>query len=75
MELFKYNQVLNVQFIDLSMFYTYILENIKNGILLKDILVEANSLFQINDIKLLKERSLEFISDLKIKKFVLGFLD
>ena len=64
----------NVQFVDLSMFYTYILENIKNGVLLKDILVEANSLFQINDIKLLKDRSLEFINDLKNKKFILGFL-
>jgi hypothetical protein len=64
----------NVQFVDLSMFYTYILENIKNRILLKDILVKANSLFQINDIKLLKDRSLEFIHDLKNKKFVLGFL-
>jgi hypothetical protein len=64
----------NVQFVDLSMFYTYILENIKNGALLKDILVEANSLFQINDIKLLKDRSLEFINDLKSKNFILGFL-
>jgi len=63
----------NVQFVDLSMFYTYILENIKNGVLLKDILVEANSLFQINDIKLLKDRSFEFINDLKNKKFILGF--
>lgn len=63
----------NVQFVDLSMFYTYILENIKNGVLLKDILVEANSVFQINDIKLLKERSLEFVNDLKKRNFILGF--
>ncbi|MGZ4099672.1 MAG: HvfC/BufC N-terminal domain-containing protein [Bacteroidia bacterium] len=64
----------NVQFIDLSMFYTYILENLINGVLLKDILVEANSIFQINDIKLLKDRSLEFIEDLKRRNFVVGFL-
>lgn len=64
----------NVHFIDLSMFYTYILENIKNGALLKDILVEANTLFQINDIKLLKERSLTFINDLKQRNFITGFL-
>ena len=63
----------NVQFVDLSMFYTYILENIQNGVLLKDILVEANSLFQINDIKLLKDRSLDFINDLKKRNFILGF--
>jgi hypothetical protein len=64
----------NVQFVDLSMFYTYILENIKNGVLLKDILVEANSLFQINDIKFLKERSLEFVNDLRGRNFIVGFL-
>lgn len=64
----------NVQFVDLSMFYTYILENIKNGALLKDILVEANMLFQINDIKLLKDRSLEFVNDLKGRNFIVGFL-
>ncbi|MCE3228061.1 MAG: hypothetical protein K0S32_2612 [Bacteroidetes bacterium] len=64
----------NVQFVDLSMFYTYILENLKNGAILKDILVEANSLFQINDIKLLKDRSLEFINDLKQRNFIIGFL-
>ncbi len=64
----------NVQFVDLSMFYTYILENIKNGVLLKDILVEANSLFQINDIKLLKDRSIEFMNDLKNRNFIVGFL-
>ncbi|MBA3665413.1 MAG: putative DNA-binding domain-containing protein [Bacteroidetes bacterium] len=63
----------NVQFVDLSMFYTYILENLMNGVLLKDILVEANSIFQINDIKLLKDRSLEFIEDLKRRNFVIGF--
>jgi len=64
----------NIQFIDLSMFYTYILENLKNGAILKDILVEANSLFRINDIKLLKDRSLEFINDLRNRNFIIGFL-
>lgn len=63
----------NVQFVDLSMFYIYILENIKNGALLKDILVEANSIFQINDIKLLKDRCLEFINDLQKRNFIVGF--
>jgi uncharacterized protein len=62
-----------VQFVDLSMFYAFILENLGNGALLKDILVEANSLFQINDIKLLKDRSLEFIEDLRKREFIIGF--
>lgn len=63
----------NVQFVDLSMFYTYVLENIANGALLKDILVEANSAFGINDIKLLKDKSLHFMEDLRNRKFILGF--
>lgn len=63
----------NVQFVDLSMFYTYVLENIANGSLLKDILVEANSAFGINDIKLLKDKSLHFMEDLRNRKFILGF--
>jgi hypothetical protein len=62
----------HVHFVDLSMFYVYILENIKNGALMKEILVEANSMFQINDIKLLKDRSLEFINDLKKRQFIIG---
>jgi uncharacterized protein len=64
----------NVQFMDLSMLYTYILEQISNGELLKDVLVEANNLFQINNISLLKEHALKFIEDLQQRKFVLGFL-
>jgi uncharacterized protein len=64
----------NVQFIDLSILYAYILEQIINGVLLKDILVEANNLFQLNNIALLKEHALNFIKDLEQRKFVLGFL-
>ncbi|MCW3078282.1 MAG: hypothetical protein JWO32_2891 [Bacteroidetes bacterium] len=64
----------NVQFVDLSMFYTYILENLINGSLLKDILMEANTLFQINDIELLNKRALEFIEDLKKRNFIVGLL-
>lgn len=64
----------NVQFMDLSMLYTYILEQIANGELLKDVLEEANNLFQINDILLLKEHAEKFITDLQQRQFVLGFL-
>ncbi|MBK9283098.1 MAG: putative DNA-binding domain-containing protein [Sphingobacteriaceae bacterium] len=63
----------NVQFIDLSMFYTFLLENIANGLIVKDILVDANSMFGINDIKLLKENTLLFLQDLQKRKFILGF--
>jgi hypothetical protein len=64
----------SVQFMDLSIFYTYILEQLSYGVLLKDVLVEANTLFQINDIVLLKDHALTFIEDLKKREFVLGFL-
>jgi uncharacterized protein len=64
----------NVQFVDLSMLYAYILEQISLGELLKDILVEANNLFQLNNISLLKEHAENFIKDLQERKFILGFL-
>lgn len=64
----------NVQFVDLSIFYAYLLEQIANGELLKDVLVEANSLFGINNISLIKEHALNFIADLEKRRFVLGFI-
>jgi uncharacterized protein len=63
----------NVQFVDLSIFYAYLLEQISNGALLKDVLVEANTLFGINNISLIKEHALKFIEDLEKRKFILGF--
>lgn len=65
----------NVQFMDLSMLYTYILEQIAGGELLKDVLVEANNLFQLNNISLLKEHTEKFINDLQQRQFILGFLE
>lgn len=64
----------SVHFMDVSILYAYILEQIGYGILLKDVLVEANTLFQLNDITLLKEHALNFIKDLQQRKFVLGFI-
>jgi hypothetical protein len=63
----------NVQFVDLSILYAYILEQIAGGELLKDVLVEANNLFQLNNISLLKEHAQNFINDLQQRKFILGF--
>jgi len=63
-----------VQFMDLSILYAYIIEQISYGELLKDVLVEANTLFQLNNISLLKEHAQNFIKDLEQRKFVLGFL-
>jgi hypothetical protein len=63
----------NVQFVDLSIFYAYLLEQISNGELLKDVLVEANTLFGINNISLIKEHALKFIEDLERRQFILGF--
>lgn len=65
----------NVQFIDLSMLYVFIIENITNGLQLSTILEEANTLLQINDIDLLTQHALTFLEDLKQREFVLGFID
>lgn len=64
-----------VQFMDISIMYAYIIEQISYGELLKDVLVEANNLFQLNNISLLKEHAQKFIADLEQRKFVLGFLN
>ncbi|MDO9000693.1 MAG: DNA-binding domain-containing protein [Bacteroidota bacterium] len=65
----------NIQFIDVSILYAYIIEQLQSGIRLQDILAEADSLFQINNFEQLKEHVLIFIDDLKKRNFILGFLN
>ena len=62
-----------VQFVDLSMLYVFVIENISNGNVLKNIIAEANTLFNINNIEMLKKHILIFIEDLKQRKFIIGF--
>ena len=64
-----------IQFMDVSILYAYILEQLQNGVSLQAILTEANPLFQINNFEMLKEHALNFINDLKQREFVLGFLN
>ena len=64
-----------VQFMDLSILYAYILEQIQNGLSLQVVLTEANLLFELNDFNLLKEHTLLFIDDLIQRQFILGFLN
>ncbi|MEO6301832.1 MAG: hypothetical protein ABIP51_01550, partial [Bacteroidia bacterium] len=62
-----------IQFMDVSILYAYILEQMQNGLALQEILTEADTLFQINNIEMLKEHVLTFINDLKQREFILGF--
>jgi len=62
-----------VQFVDLSMLYVFVIENIVNGKLLINIINEANTLFNINDVEVLKKHILIFIEDLKQRQFIIGF--
>jgi uncharacterized protein len=64
----------NVQLVELSVFYVYLLENIKTGSDLESILADANVLFAINDMQLLLKKSQEFVEDMKQRKFIVGFL-
>jgi hypothetical protein len=64
----------NIQFMDISILYAYIIEQLQNGLVLNSIIEEANTLFQINDLNLIKEHVLNFITDLKQRQFILGFL-
>ncbi len=64
-----------IQFMDISILYAYILEQIQNGLTLQAVLTDANTLFQINNFEMLKEHALVFINDLKQRQFILGFLN
>ncbi len=64
-----------IQFMDVSILYAYILEQIQNGLTLQAVLTDADSLFQINNFEMLKEHALVFINDLKQRQFMLGFLN
>jgi hypothetical protein len=55
------------------MLHVFILENINDGNCLEKILIEANNLFQLNDIELLKKHAITFMEDLKHRQFILGF--
>ncbi len=65
----------NVQFIDLSMLYVFVIEGIANEKNLSEILGEANTLFKIHDLDLLRSHVLTFIEDLKQRQFIIGFLN
>jgi uncharacterized protein len=63
----------NVQFIDLSVLYTFILENLMNGSPMRSVLKEADLLFQINNITLLEEKAFMFFNDLHSRGFITGY--
>ncbi|MBS1651996.1 MAG: putative DNA-binding domain-containing protein [Bacteroidetes bacterium] len=70
---FRNKQNGNVQFMDLSILFAYIIENIANEITLSKIISNADALFQINDINTLQKHVLAFIEDLKQREFIIGF--
>ena len=64
-----------VQFINLSILYTFLIENIALGEkTLEQIFNDILYLFGINDIEMLQTESLKFLEDLHSKGFVLGVL-
>ena len=64
-----------VQFISLSVLFTFLLENIVLGEKnLAEIFNDILLIFGINDIRLLKKESYKFLDDLNIRGFVLGLL-
>lgn len=65
-----------VQFINLSILYTFLLENIAQGEkTLEEIFNDILYLFGINDLKMLQTESLKFLNDLHSKGFLLGTKD
>jgi hypothetical protein len=64
-----------VQFINLSILFTFLIENIALGEkTLEEIFNDILYLFGINDLEMLQTKSLKFLKDLHSKGFVLGVL-
>ncbi|MHB1922577.1 MAG: HvfC family peptide modification chaperone, partial [Chitinophagaceae bacterium] len=63
-----------VQFVNLSVLFVFIIEQIQLGEqTLEQILKEASSLFRIRDQQTLNSQVLSFIQDLHSRDFILGF--
>lgn len=62
-----------VQFVNLSVLYTFLLENIVVGEkTLEEIFTDTLYIFGINDLNLLQTETFKFLEDLKTRGFVLG---
>jgi uncharacterized protein len=64
----------NVQFIDLSVFYVFLLENLINGAVLSEILEGSREIFGFDDLEVVKAHCMTFINDLRSRGFITGLL-
>jgi hypothetical protein len=72
--LYREHETGRVQFMDISVWFALVIEQLHIGNLtLKTLLNEAPQLFGDIDVKELTKTTLAFITDLKEKKFVLGY--
>ena len=72
--IFREKETGKVQFVNLSVLYTYLIEQIlEEKKSLNTILVDIIYLFGINDARLLQQKTIDFLKDLQDKGFVLGF--
>jgi len=72
--IFREKETGHVQFVNLSVLFTYLLEHLLGGEnQLQEILADMIYIFGINDDQLLRNKSINFLQDLKEKGFVLGF--
>ena len=72
--IFREQESGHVEFVNLSVLFTYLLEHLLNGEKqFQEILSDIIYIFGINDDQLLLNKSITFLQDLKSKGFVLGF--
>jgi len=64
-----------VQFMDISSYYTLVLENLLQGLTLKNILKELKHQYKLDSTDELSGNTIPFLEKLKRKKFILGFRD
>lgn len=62
-----------VEFINLSVLFAFVVDSMARGYYLCDILVEAAKIFNIEDKKLLYNKIMPFLIELKEKQFIFGF--
>lgn len=71
--LFREQDIGKVQFLDISAFFVVILENIKKGIILRDILKALKNELQMDSMEHLLMNTIPFLNKIRIKGLALGF--
>lgn len=71
---FREKETGKVQFTDISAMYALVIENIKKGLTLNEILMELKGILKFDNTDLMLEQIIPFFNTLKKKGFLIGFM-